>query len=590
MKENSLAHFNKFLVYGYEKNDTFQWDYSADIEVDKSYLFFHGIDQLFVIEQKFSIGNANELIECLKNKKRASSNLIRILASCDAKLTLKENSTLAIDNNFAKHLKYYNHHKKAVLSFFQGKVLLMEELLAFFSLPEINMDDLELSKFIQIGYLLNEIDIVPGVAYPKNYQRNKPNKLVCNRCGSTDKVFIRECHICNDNCATCEECITLGRSKTCSPLVFFKLNQNSELDNRVLSNFNYLDLVPTLTNFQRIVAKQTLAFFQGNEFQEMLIWAVTGAGKTEIIFPVIKNALESGHKVLLATPRKDVVTELSPRLRNYFPNTAIVSLYGGSKEKWSEGDLYIATTHQVIRFKEFFELVILDEADAFPYNNQPILENAVKRARKKTGRMIFLTATPPKQWIEKAKRKELLLSILSVRYHSQPLPIPDLKLTTKKPHNTIKEFVGKVRELDGQAFIFLPNINGVIEWTKKLKEWFGESEIEGVYANNQNREKNVELFKQGKIRFLVTTTIMERGITVQNVHVMVIYANSKIFDQATLIQIAGRVGRSAQYPSGLVWFLGEYFTREMVSAKRQIKKLNKARLIFTKFSETYFED
>src|SRR5690606_21572732 len=44
----------------------------------------------------------------------------------------------------------------------------------------------------------------------------------------------------------------------------------------------------------------------------LLSWAVTGAGKTEMIFPLIATELQRRGKVLVATPRRDVVLELLP--------------------------------------------------------------------------------------------------------------------------------------------------------------------------------------------------------------------------------------------------------------------------------------
>jgi len=75
---------------------------------------------------------------------------------------------------------------------------------------------------------------------------------------------------------------------------------------------------------------------------------------------------------------------------------------------------------------------------------------------------------------------------------------------------------------------------------------------------------------------------MERGVTVPNVHVLVIGAESKIFDEATLIQIMGRVGRSKEFPEGLVWFLAEYNTKGITGAKKYSNKMNKLAKKLTK--------
>ena len=52
---------------------------------------------------------------------------------------------------------------------------------------------------------------------------------------------------------------------------------------------------------------------------ELLVWAVCGAGKTEMLFPGLAFALTSGKRVCLATPRADVVRELVPRIESGLP-------------------------------------------------------------------------------------------------------------------------------------------------------------------------------------------------------------------------------------------------------------------------------
>ncbi|SEC34060.1 Type III restriction enzyme, res subunit [Paenibacillus sp. GP183] len=62
---------------------------------------------------------------------------------------------------------------------------------------------------------------------------------------------------------------------------------------------------------------------------KFLIWAVTGVGKTEMIFPFIQHIVANGGKMLVATPRKDVVLELQPRVMKAFAGRSVVTLYGG---------------------------------------------------------------------------------------------------------------------------------------------------------------------------------------------------------------------------------------------------------------------
>ena len=73
---------------------------------------------------------------------------------------------------------------------------------------------------------------------------------------------------------------------------------------------------------------------------------------------------------------------------------------------------------------------------------------------------------------------------------------------------------------------------------------------------------------------MVTTSIMERGITIPNIQVLVLYSDHPVFSANSLIQMAGRVGRTQQYPKGQVLFVGHKLTNEMRSAIAKIKFLN----------------
>ena len=75
--------------------------------------------------------------------------------------------------------------------------------------------------------------------------------------------------------------------------------------------------------------------------------------------------------------------------------------------------------------------------------------------------------------------------------------------------------------------------------------------------------------------YLVTTSVLERGVTVKNLQVLVYHADEEeIYDAATLIQIAGRVGRKKNFEEGNVLFFGERKTKAIKEAIKEIEKTN----------------
>lgn len=97
-----------------------------------------------------------------------------------------------------------------------------------------------------------------------------------------------------------------------------------------------------LTPAQRRVAdEQVQALVAGRSH---LTYAVTGAGKTEMLFPMLTAALQAGKRIALVSPRVDVIVELAPRLRDAF-KTDFVVLYGDSPETYRYTQLVLASTH-----------------------------------------------------------------------------------------------------------------------------------------------------------------------------------------------------------------------------------------------------
>ncbi|NOU70009.1 DEAD/DEAH box helicase [Paenibacillus sp. LMG 31458] len=323
--------------------------------------------------------------------------------------------------------------------------------------------------------------------------------------------------------------------------------------------------------------------------RKFLIWAVTGAGKTEMIFPFIHHTVARGGRVLIATPRKDVVLELQPRIGRAFADYSVVTLYGGSEQRWEQGQITIATTHQLLRFYEAFDLVIIDEIDAFPYHNNPMLAYAAAKVCKPIGTNILLSATPPRAVRQAAKRGRLPHVRVPVRFHRHPLPVPQLVSvpplrrvvqSQTMPSSLYTKLVASV-ERGAQVFVFVPNIQLVepIVNILRAKLGHGMSEtvvcVEGTSSKDLARTEKVQLFRNREIRVLVTTTILERGVTVPMSDVFIMDADSQLFDEAALVQMAGRAGRSQDDPAGKVYFTAKEITQSQKEAIRQIKQMNR---------------
>lgn len=253
----------------------------------------------------------------------------------------------------------------------------------------------------------------------------KNRQKQCQFCGNTDSLEFAKgpCINCVEGeCLYCLKCIAMGKVKECS-VVIATPEEQQPFPKRTEALAHYKH---TLSTKQEQLSLECLNVVKQTGFREHLLWAVTGSGKTEMIFSSIEWMLQQGKRVAIAAPRIDVCVELAPRLKEAFPAVEQNVLHSQSDEGYKRVALTIATTHQMLRFYRAFDLVVIDETDSFPYRDNELLIRAVHRAVKEDGCLLYLTATPSQTLEKRIKRKELSVSLLPERYHKKPLVVPTM--------------------------------------------------------------------------------------------------------------------------------------------------------------------
>lgn len=373
---------------------------------------------------------------------------------------------------------------------------------------------------------------------------------VCPRCGNSDERYIGYfkskpyCRLClsfqgksveNDICITKDIELTLDyplseKQKECSNNVLNALNMN----------------------------------------RNVLIHAVTGAGKTELVYHSMHKYLKEGKKVGFATPRKDVVIDLAPRIKEAFKNAKVVSVYGEHSQIIS-GDIIVLTTHQLYRYPNYFDLLILDEIDAFPYKGNKLLFSFFQKSVK--GNYVLLSATPSNEDINKVKNDNGIIITLFERYHKHDLIVPIFIQANKyKQFFLILRYLLKFIKEKKPVFIFTPTISEGKRLFFFLSLFFQNGSF--VSSKEENRSIDISRIKNNMYDYLVTTSILERGVTLKNLQVIVYNAGSYIYSAEALIQIAGRVGRKIDATCGDVYFLSDEETPSIKDAIKTIKLCN----------------
>ncbi len=303
---------------------------------------------------------------------------------------------------------------------------------------------------------------------------------------------------------------------------------------------------------------------------DSLVHAVCGSGKTEIVLEIISYCIRNGLKVGFAVPRRDVIRELYLRFKNIFVNNKVVAIYGGHVYSL-QADLVCITTHQLFRYDHYFDLLIIDEIDAFPYEGNEVLEAFFIRSIK--GHYILLSATPPDHVVKEFQKEGKSILRLNKRFHKFPLPVPVCSL-----HRGIMKYYHLKRETqrflleNKPIFVFTPTIDICEQVYSVMRLFF--KDISYVHSKCVDRNERIEKFRNGKTKALITTAVLERGVTVKNLQVIVFKADHPLYTSAALIQISGRVGRKKDAPTGEVIYLADKKTKQMEQSIDEIKRAN----------------
>lgn len=421
-----------------------------------------------------------------------------------------------------------------------------------------------------LGRLFTEKELTEEerqVAVKLPAMREEKGKLFCQRCNSS---ILEEWYL-PIGAYYCRECLLMKRVRSDQALYYFSQEDFPKQD--------VLKWRGQLTPFQEKVSEGLIRAVKKKE--PTLVHAVTGAGKTEMIYQVVSKVIDDGGAVCLASPRIDVCLELYKRLQNDF--ACDIALLHGESEPYFRTPLVVATTHQLLKFHHAFDLLIVDEVDAFPYVDNTMLYYAVKNSVKEDGVRIFLTATSTDDLDRKVRTGELKRLSLPRRFHGNPLIIPkpvwlsdfNRYLDKSQLSSKLKIYIEKQRRTGYPLLIFASEIKKGEKLKEILQEQFPNETIGFVSSVTENRLEQVQAFRDGELTILISTTILERGVTFPCVDVFVVEANHRLFTKSSLIQIGGRVGRSMDRPTGELLFFHDGLNASIKKAIKEIKQMNK---------------
>ena len=348
-------------------------------------------------------------------------------------------------------------------------------------------------------------------------------------------------------------CLDLNQKDSVSG---FPLNGKDDLFWEIVKKLPF-----SLTNAQKKVIKEIKNDLESSTQMKRLLQGDVGSGKTLVAMYVLMKALSSGGQSAMIAPTELLAQQHYNNLKILFKDANINLSYYSSHVKGADRDDILAKlrngeidivigTHALLEPRVLFnnlKTIVIDEQHRFGVKQ--------REALYKKGELVdslIMTATPIP--------RSLALSVYGNLKHSviDELPLERKKIEsywiTDKKKKELYKFIYQHLKLGEQAFFICPliektrlgELKNVEVLTEELKNYLSPFEVQLLHGrmNTETKHRLMQEFLEGKIKVLVSTTVIEVGIDVPNASIMVI-ENAERFGLAQLHQLRGRVGRGS---------------------------------------------
>ena len=330
-------------------------------------------------------------------------------------------------------------------------------------------------------------------------------------------------------------------------------------------NSFYNNFLPfQLTNAQKRVVKEIRTDTAKGHQMNRLLQGDVGSGKTIVALLIMLLAADNSYQSCMMAPTEILAQQHFNNLKNLLSDTSIeIQLLTGSTKaaerkvilnELKNGSLHLLVgTHAVIEEAVKFKnlgLVIIDEQHRFGVAQRAKLwSKAVIPPH-----VLVMTATPIPRTLAMTAYGDLDYSIIDEMPPGRQPVITVHRYETKRAAlmNFVKHEIAKGR----QAFFVYPLIEeseklsyeNLMAGYEQVKSFFPEhlyslSMVHGKMPAQQ-KDENMQRFKDKDTQIMVGTTVIEVGIDIPNASVMVIESAEK-FGLSQLHQLRGRVGRGS---------------------------------------------
>ncbi|MCL2814167.1 MAG: ATP-dependent DNA helicase RecG [Oscillospiraceae bacterium] len=356
----------------------------------------------------------------------------------------------------------------------------------------------------------------------------------------------------------------------------YKYQKEADMD-------GFYSLLPfRLTNAQQRAVDDVISDMGKDKPMSRLIQGDVGSGKTMIAAAAAYFACKNDSQAVMMAPTDILATQHYEGLSRLFEKTGIrVRLLTGSLNARQKRETlreiedgaadFIIGTHAVIQKNIVFKnlsLSITDEQHRFGVNQRALIEGKAEKGKGNIPHSLVMSATPIPRTLALIMYGDLDVSVIN------ELPPGRQKVETYAVDDSFREriykFTKKLIGEGGQAFIVCPlvgedegeekdedmeireigsynmsDMKSVKSYFKELSEnIFPEIPSAFIHGKMKSEEKDgiMGRFKDGEIKILVSTVVIEVGVNIPGAVLMII-ENAERFGLSQLHQLRGRVGR-----------------------------------------------
>lgn len=281
---------------------------------------------------------------------------------------------------------------------------------------------------------------------------------------------------------------------------------------------------------------------------DLIACAQTGTGKTAaFVLPILDNLTKidicNKVKAIIIAPTRELAKQIDMQIEgfSYFTNSSSYPVYGGGtgvefdnqKQALKKGaDIIICTPGRLLAHLDFdyfdtshVDYLILDEADRMLdmgfYDDIMLISNQLPKNRQN---LLFSATMPPKiRKLANILLKDPKNISLAISKPAEGLTQNAYMVNDNQKVKLVREIL-KLRGKDlSHVLIFASSIKNVKEIKQTLnKSGMRASEMHSG-LDQQQREQTIRDFKNKKIRILVATDILSRGIDIKGIEIVINY-------------------------------------------------------------------